>query len=457
MNVSRSSPQVTPPGPRWARAGLVGFAVWGSCAATGLMLWQMPGLADWFAAATRPAAKVAPYRLKLGPVAAPGVETALLQRRIAANPTGWLDLVGLAHVYMGQARATGDLSWYLLADQAARRSLVNHVRANHGAKLVLLNISIAKHDFISARRLVSEVALQAPGNPDLLAASVSLYLATGDVAQAALAAEALVRLEPSSGALTQRALVRIAQGRDAEAIADFQAAVAREQAGAPAASALTRAWWGRLHASRGRLEAAFDLYGEALRLQPESAVILGLSADLELHAGQYAKAATHYEQAFRHSQGPACLIGLAKIKTRQGDLQAAGRLQADAEAQLRQDLKDGGYGHRRDLARLLLTRGRAGDDLEALALMAVETQFRHDPETLAVQAWALTRAGRWPEARQAVQRALASGVRDAALYHQAGLIMAKLGEQAHARDLFRAARLTDPTYRPRSGAAPVPG
>jgi hypothetical protein len=64
-------------------------------------------------------------------------EIAFLQTRISSAPDRGLDLAALAGAYLRMARATGDLSWYLLAEQAARRALANLPFRNTGAVLIL--------------------------------------------------------------------------------------------------------------------------------------------------------------------------------------------------------------------------------------------------------------------------------------------------------------------------------
>ena len=49
-----------------------------------------------------------------------GREMSFYQQRIRQNPDGGLDRAGLATAYLKMARASGDVSWYLLAEQAAQ-------------------------------------------------------------------------------------------------------------------------------------------------------------------------------------------------------------------------------------------------------------------------------------------------------------------------------------------------
>ncbi len=375
-------------------------------------------------------------------------EITFLQERIQRNPDRGLDLAALAGAYLRMARATGDLSWYLLAEQAARRSIHNLSFHNTGATLVLARLAEARHDFPEAIRLANQVS----GHQEALAIKATSYLAMGRVDLAAQAADRLVAQSPMLGSYMLRALVRLARGQDDGAITDLQRALAAEETGEAGASALARTYLGRLHYRRGRLDLAELLYREALRILPQHPLALLNLAELELRRGRYRAAERHFAQVVTISEASpnvydhAVLRGLARVRELQGDREGAQWLWDEAERRLRRDVTTGAFGHRRELARLLLERGRPQDVPEALALMQAEIGIRRDAETLDIMAWALSRSGRWEQSRPAMGEALRWGVRDAAMFYRAGLIEQALRNQASAEAFFRAAQATDPTF-----------
>jgi tetratricopeptide (TPR) repeat protein len=375
-------------------------------------------------------------------------EIAFYQERLARDPAGGLDLAALGRAYLKMARATGDLSWYLLAEQVARRSLASLPFSNAGAVLVLARVAEARHDFDEAIRL----ARQAGGAEETLSILVSADLARGRVDQAAGAADLLVQRAPGLVAFTLRALAHIAQGKDDEALRDFEQALASEEPGEAGSSAWARTMLGRFHARRGRLALARGLYHEVLTILPQYPLALVNLAELEARTGQYEGAARHFAEVVDVSSASpnvydhVVLRGLGRLKALQGEREAAEALWARAEARLRLDAAQGAFGHRRELARLLLDRGRPEDLPEALSLMQAEVQVRRDPETLDTLAWAYSRAGRRVEARQAMQEALRWGTRDAAMFTRAATIAQMLGDQSGARQLLAAAKQTDPAF-----------
>lgn len=216
---------------------------------------------------------------------------------------------------------------------------------------------------------------------------------------------------------------------------------------------------GRLHYRRGRLMEARALYEEALRILPQYPLALLSLAELEVRMGNYRAAQRHFASvvtisaASPNSFDHAVLRGLGRIKALQGDRAAAESLWQEAEARLRRDLAGGSFGHRRELARLLLERGRAADVDEALRLMKEEVTLRQDAETLDTLAWALLKAEKWEEARWAARAALRWGVRDATILYRAATIEQALGNHSAADLLFQRALAVDPTFDGRARQA----
>jgi tetratricopeptide (TPR) repeat protein len=209
---------------------------------------------------------------------------------------------------------------------------------------------------------------------------------------------------------------------------------------------------------RGRVTDARELLAEALRILPQYAPALIHLAELETKLGRYAEAERMYWKVLAVSPGASyplvydhvAMQGLARARALQGDRDQAEALWSKAERMIRGHLN--AFGHRRELARLLLERGRGDDVAEALSLMQVEVRIRRDAETLNIFAWALSRAGSWREAKGVVREAIATGVRDAALFHHAGTIAQALGHSPEAARWFRIAQEADPTFDPRLSA-----
>jgi len=379
-------------------------------------------------------------------------EIAFYQGRIARTPQSGLDRAGLAGAYLKMARVTGDLGWYLLAEDTARASLVNLPVSNAAATTVLARIAEARHDFGMAIRL----ARAAGPSEEALPVVVTSNLARGDVPGAAQATAELLTTNPSLQGYALRALVEVARGQHAEAEDDFRRALAMEEPEEVASSTWVRSLYGRFLYQHGRLELARELFSEALRILPQYPLALTDLAVLELRQGQYAAAIDHLTRVVTVSAASpnvydhVVLRGLAQAKELEGRHDEAARFWADAEARLRQDAASGAYGHRRELARLLLTRGYPEDLPEVLSLLQAELTVRTDPDTFDTLAWALSRAGRWQEADHAAHQALRWGVQDARYFYRAATIAQAQGNTKRAGVYLRLMRAADPTFDERA-------
>jgi tetratricopeptide (TPR) repeat protein len=378
-------------------------------------------------------------------------EIAFYQQRVQQRPEGAIDQASLALSYLRMAQMTGEGNWYLLADQAAQASLAKLPYNNSEALVALARIAEARHDFAGALKLADQL----PNPREAIAIQATTYLAMGKLPEASSAVDALVDSTLSTTSFTLQGLVRIAQGKDSEGIQSFQQAIAIEEPGDLSSSAQVRTLLGRFYYERGDLERAQALHHEALRVLPNSPQAKLNLAQLEIRRGRYGVADRLYADVQAAAQGkptvydPLVLRGQAKIKLLQGDRAGAEQHWSEAETLLRQSFigaNTGSFGHRRDLARLLLERGHDRDIPEAVALMETELKIRRSADTLDTYAWALARAHRWQDAQTAIQASIAQGIHSAGIFDRAGTIEQSLGNPAAAERYFEQSRQTDPTF-----------
>jgi tetratricopeptide (TPR) repeat protein len=378
-------------------------------------------------------------------------EISFYQARINLNPEAGLDRTSLAKAYLKMARATGDANWYLLAEQTAKQSLTNLPFNNTGATLALAKIAEAKHDFKQSIALAQKVLQEKPENEDALSLLITSNLAVGKVEEATKVANKLAEQIPSLGTLTLRALVNQSKGKDEAVIRDFKLALAAEEPGETGSSAWVRTLMGRFYFKRGNHQLAAQLYQEALKILPRYPLALVSLAELETRRKNYNTALDYYSQVYISPAYPnifdhVALHGIAVVKKLQGDQSGAKQEWEQAQKLMRQHLDVNSFGHRRELARLLLENGQSQANSEALALMQAEVQMRRDPETLDTLGWALMNSGRWQEAQQVIQEALSTGIREAGIFYRAGIIEQKLGNNSQAAAYFQEASKTDPTF-----------
>ncbi|WP_143288184.1 tetratricopeptide repeat protein, partial [Calothrix rhizosoleniae] len=278
----------------------------------------------------------------------------------------------------------------------------------------------------------------------------------GKLQEAKAYADNLVSKLPTQSNLTLQALVLSAQGQEQAAIDTFKFALAAEEAGETGSSAYTRVLLGQFYYKHGQLELAKNLYKEALVIIPRYPLALLHLAQLQTRQGNYQAAEKLYAQVLPNSQKSSTTYdhtvyrGKAKLKQLQGEQQQAVKLLIKAEDLLRQENAtghgEGSFGHRRELAWLLLEKNNPKDTAEALSLMQAEIRIRRDAQTLDTLAWALYNSGRIREAQQAIQSALQLGTQDAAIFYRAAAIAKALGNKQQALTYKKLSQQIDPTF-----------
>ncbi|WP_052754515.1 tetratricopeptide repeat protein [Calothrix sp. 336/3] len=382
-------------------------------------------------------------------------EITFYQGKVRQSPDSGLPLASLAQAYLKMAKATGDNNWYLFAEQSAQRSLGNLPFNNSGATIVLARVAQARHEFTTAIRLAQQVLQEQPRNDSALAILVTSNLAMGNLSQAKIAADTLVNTIPTQGHFTLQALVLAAQGQEKAANDAFKYALAAEEPGDISNSASTRIFLGQFYYKHGKLTLAEQLYQEALRISPGNQLAMLYLAELKTRKGDYQGAGRLYAQILPDSEQSsvydyAVFRGQAKLQKLQGNTQAASQILDKAETRLRQENAtangNASFGHRRDLARLLLEKNTPTATAEALFLMQTEINIRRDAQTWDTLAWAFLRSGEVKKAQSAIQQALKMGTRDSGIFYRGAMIEQALGNQSQATTYQKLAQEVDPTF-----------
>jgi len=272
------------------------------------------------------------------------------------------------------------------------------------------------------------------------------YLALGDLPAAAEAADRAVRAKPIPSTYLERALVRQAQGQDVDAEADFAHAVRVEDYGDVLESARVRALWARFLVRRGNYRGAKRVIDEALRIAPGNALALSIRAELELRTGDTKAARTDLEQAFLAQHQVRYLIDEARVLDVSGDRAGANALRKQVEGIVRDDLKEGGFGHRLELVEVLVDEGEPAGLVEAVAMARGELARRPAAETRFQLARALACTGNFDEAHDQIEAALATGAKEPQYYELAARLARKRNETDGAQHYADLADSVDPAH-----------
>ncbi|HHO55702.1 MAG TPA: tetratricopeptide repeat protein [Trueperaceae bacterium] len=379
-------------------------------------------------------------------------EISFYKLRSQANPDDGLELASLAALYLKKARISGWASWYLLAEQSAKHSLANLAFNNKGALLVLAKTAEARHDFNRAINLAEQVLKQQTGNKTALAILISSNLGKGNLEIADQYAKQLMGQFPSASSLGFEALIKQARGDIDSARHDYKQAISYEEVGENYSSAWLRSKLGVLEFKAGNYDLAQKLYLEALKIVPKYPLAILNLAALELEQEDYQKAIDHYQAILTQTENSAtvfdhqALQGLARANYLIGKTKLAEQIWGQAEDVLRNDVNNSVFGHKRELASLLLERGHPEDSAEAEQLLSQEIDNRHDSKTLNLYAFALMRLKKYDKAKTILMKAINTGTKDAAIYYRMAELEQALGNTSQAKAYYQQAENINPLF-----------
>jgi len=362
-----------------------------------------------------------------------------------AHSKSILEEVALAELYFQRAKRDGLTSYFDKADAAAEHALSILPRLA-SATAIRAKVMQTRHQFRESLDSIAK-SPELGASPGGAVLRITAHLGLGQIDEAHREADALVERLPSTSTYTLMAQVLETHGFLDEARFYFDRALIVEDGGDPEGGAWTRTLMGRFYLRRGQHRSAQKLIEEALRIDPGSIFALGVLGDLERQRGDLASADGHYAEAFSRSKDPLFALRRADVKLQQNDRDSAQALLREAESMLRQEIERGAYGHRAQLAQVLLTKGGVTEIREAVTLIEDESRVRRNYETLQVFSRALRFAGQWRRAQGIAREILRSGVQSADAYHEASLIERQFKNYALADFYAGRVKALNPAFR----------
>jgi tetratricopeptide (TPR) repeat protein len=375
---------------------------------------------------------------------APTKENGPVDRRIAAlakvarsHPDRADVFVELGRAWIRKARETSDPGFFLNAGACADVAVAASPKDKPALDLramVLLN----DHQFREARDVAQSILKDDPEAVSAWGSLSDALLELGELEEADRAAQRMMDLKPNLPSYSRVSYFQWLAGNTRAAIESARLAI---DAGGDPENAEPRAWvivqaamlfWHR--GDYAGADAGFRQALEVVSAYPPALVGRGRVAMAE---GDPARAAVHYERAFRASPlvETAWLLGEARELI--GDEEGASRAFAHAE-------KVGRASDRRTLS--LMYSSRKTKPAEALHLAEQERVTRGDVYTEDALAWALYRQGRFADAKMAIGRARRYGTKDARLLFHEGAIEKALGHARTGNQLLTAALELNPKF-----------
>ncbi|MBS2034567.1 tetratricopeptide repeat protein [bacterium] len=325
--------------------------------------------------------------------------------------------VALAQAYLAKAQQSSDVSYFDEAEKLVDQAL-KKLPNDKGALLVKASLCEARHDFQGAIQICEKLEKKDPGDLDTRSLLANSLMEVGRLPEALATAQAIFRQIPTIAAATLAARAYIATGDDEKARKILEVALTQEQPMENKISARMRSLLGEMDFRHGNLQEAEQFYQASLEAAPDNAQTREDLARLKLRQGQQAEAEKLFMAAFTKTQHPLLLREVAQIKQSQGQTEQARSMLEQAQKLLEPEVKQGRYGHARDLARVLLDLGR---DQEALQLLEQEEKQRQDWRLFELKAITLERLKKHEQAVKALKQALGGGYQEPSLYQRMAL------------------------------------
>lgn len=378
------------------------------------------------------------------------IEAAELQRLIAAyqerteSHTDALDFRILGSLYLERGRQDGNVATFDSAQRAFERA-AELFPSDAESRIGLASVAYATHDFERSLELAVGIVAQLPGRQDARLLVADSLVALGRHAEA----EPVVAIvESVLGSDRPEILVRRSTLARLDGDPETAIELATRAVELTPARPLSRLAWYQTFAA----QTAFDLgdrdkavvLAEAALAVDDTPATLVTAARVAAGEGRLQNALDLYRRAIEARPDPGFFAELGDVASALGDPDAAADAYAVVDDAAR--LAEAGGLYDRVLAMSLASRGV--DVERAIELASRDADLRGDPAAWDTLAWALRAAGKTERAREASDRARASGVVDARIVYHAAMISLDLGETERARRELREALDINPNFHP---------
>jgi tetratricopeptide (TPR) repeat protein len=363
---------------------------------------------------------------------------ASLERRRAAHPDDAATAARLADALLRQARVASNPGLSMRAEEVLKQALARqpeHYEALRAMGAVLLS----QHRFREAIDVATHARAIDPNDAWNEGVIGDGHLELGEYDRAFAAFDRMMTRRPSAAAYARASYARELQGDLDGALRLMRMASEATSADDPEGQAWHYAQIGDLLFQRGQLDEARTHYAHADFVYPgHPFAAIGL-ARVKTAEGDLAGALASYEALMARGPSPFLSARIGELRDRLGRHTEAEQAYALAEDGWRNDTPEPTL-----LAAFLSAHDRHATD--ALAIAEKAAQGRQDIFTMDALAWARFRNGRIAEARAASTQAMRTGTRDRIILYHAAAIADASGDRATARTLVDRALEGHPAF-----------
>lgn len=355
---------------------------------------------------------------------------AAARKAIVDKPTEYTGYNLLATALVRRAQETSDLNFYTQAEDAIKKSL-EIAPNNFDTEKIQASILLGEHEYPAALEAAKALNKRVPDDVMVYGLLADANMELGNYNDAENAAQWMLNLRPGN----LPAFIRAAHLRELFGDIDgayelmelaYQSTPLTENG--ERAEILTQL--GHLRLASGRIEAAEQLFQQALAALPNYPSALGNLAQVRITQKRYADAVILLQQRNQVAPRAGNLYDLAEA------LQLAGR---DGEAKKvfaefeTKSLLESNKRQNSNRELVFYYADHAHQPAKALKAAQQEYAWRHDVYTLDSYAWALHVNGQDEEAHKQIESALAVGIRDPRLFLHAREIALKAGDATEAK------------------------
>lgn len=361
---------------------------------------------------------------------------------IKKNPADTKSKLTLASLYIQEARITGDHVYYDVAAMKLANDVLKTDSTNFEANVFKGTIYLSQHHFADALNLAARVQQLNPYNAFVYGMLIDANVEMGNYEAAVTNSDKMISIRPDMRSYSRVSYLREIYGDNAGAIEAMKLAVS---AGYPGEEGTewARVHLGQLYENTGDMMNAQMQYAVALKERPDYAYAFAGMGRISRASKNYAEAIKYYLKAdslvvdysFKDELTDLYLLNGEKEKSEANAKVVIEMLAKDAAS----GIKDENIGHYadRELAYAYLKSNEVDKALEHALL-----EYNRRPDNIDVNetlAWVYYNKNDFANAKKYVEVALKTNSKNPTLLCRAGLIYAKSGDEAKAKELIKSA------------------
>jgi tetratricopeptide (TPR) repeat protein len=348
---------------------------------------------------------------------------------IRKDPERYQAYDDLAYSLIKRSEETSDRADLEKAEAALAKSFAVAPKNFQGEKTHVF-VLLEEHEYSQALDEAKTLNHETPDDVLLWGYLAEAESDLGDYGDAEKAAQWMINLRPGNvPGLLQGAELRTVWG-DTDGALEFLSQALQATPDfetGDVASILTK--MANVQLATGQIEAAEKLDEEALKAFPDYYSALESLERVRIAQGRCAAAVELLEKRTAGSPRPERLYALAEALERAGRSDEARRVYSEFESHARDEISHADNANRQ---LVFYYTDHATKPVEALRIATLEAAQRHDVYTLDAYAWALYANQDYAGARAQMDRVLAGGVRDAAIFFHAAAIAEQLNDRVAA-------------------------